>query len=240
VLAKVAWFEKSLEVMDQCHHALVVRVPPPERITKDLGYVFRYREQTLHQALIQKLARIVTGVRSSHVLIGSGFLQEASIIQRTVDEAQEDTLFLVYGRITDNWTALHDKYLQNFWHDSPLSSVAVRRPQIRDYIAGMEGKLTGASTSEALRPLKDIYSLYSGYAHCASAHVMELVDGNPPAWQLNGSLGSDFQKDQFFDVRNQHYRGLIEFACSALLFDDKSMFEQVMKFADSFMANTNS
>lgn len=226
--------------MDQCHRSLAVRVSPPERIAKDIGYVFRYREQTLHQAIIQKLARIVTGVRSSHILIGSGFLQEASILQSTVDEAQEDTLFLVYGRITDNWTALHDKYLQNFWRDSPLSSVAVRRPQIRDYIAGLDGKLSGASTSEALRPTKDIYSLYSGYAHCASAHVMELVDGYPPAWQLNGSVDSDLQKDQYFDVRNQHYRGLLAFACSALLFDEKNMFDQVMRFADSFMANTNS
>jgi hypothetical protein len=240
VIENSAWFAKSVEVMEHNHQTLVCLVPAPERVEKESGYAYRFREQSIHQAVIQKLARIVTGVRSSHLLIASGYLQEASILQRTVDEAQEDTLFLVYGRITSRWTDLHDKYLQNFWHDSPFSKVAVRRPQIRDYIAETEAAMITEGKLVGVSPMKDIYALYSGYAHCSSSHTMELVRGSPPTWCLNGLPGTDFQKDQIYDVRNQHIRGLIAFACSALLFDNKALFDQTMIFKASFSAATES
>lgn len=232
------WFAKSLEVLDQTHVALQVLVPGPERIMREGGFVYRYVEQSVEQAIVQKLARINTGLKSACLLLNSGFLQEAAIIQRTVDEAQEDICYLAYGKITGNWTENHQKYLANFWLDEPVSRTGVARPKIRDYLAKFEGSAAGAPADQVVSPMKTVYGTYSGYAHCSSAHVMELFDGSGASWQLNGMRGSQFQKDQTFDLRNQFYRGLVAYACSAVLFQQPSLFQQLTRFSDDFMKST--
>jgi hypothetical protein len=234
-----AWFLKSLALMDGTHLGYAKRVPAPVRKQREGGYVFRYEQQSLEQAIVQKLARIVSGLRASHLTLEGGFFQEAAILQRTVDEAQEDVLFLAYGRLTGQWRGIHEKYLENFWQDEPVSKVAVRRPEIRDYLAEIEGSLTQRDARAALKPIKDLYGVYSGYAHCASAHVMEMVAGDPPAFKLNGSPRSQFYSDQIYDIRNQHYRGLVAFAVTSLLFDDPTHFRQLMAFADEFIKTTD-
>jgi hypothetical protein len=233
------WFEKAAEMMEQTHLHFAALTPQPTKIANPNGFVYRFVEQNIEQFVLQKLARIVTGLRSAHLLIDRGFLQEAAILQRSVDEAQEDTLFIVYAKITGEWTPHHKKYLENFWLDDPMSKTAVVRPHIRDYISSIETKATKQEPKEVLKPIRTIYSVYSGYAHAASVHVMELLDGNPPKWQLRGSPGSPFQKDQIYDIRNQYFRGATAFALTALLFNDQSLFLRIMAFTESFMQSTD-
>lgn len=54
------------------------------------SFVFRYEEKTLLQALIQKLARMVSGLHAARLLCDNGFLQEQRALQRMLDEFHED------------------------------------------------------------------------------------------------------------------------------------------------------
>jgi hypothetical protein len=90
-----AVFLQSLEVMERAFRRLEKRVPPPaEQPWKD-GFVLRYRERTIEQALIQKLARQVSGLHAVDALLLKGLAQEQGVIQRTLDEIGEDIHFLV-------------------------------------------------------------------------------------------------------------------------------------------------
>lgn len=234
------WAEKILGAMEHTHSVFAAKVPPPTKVPFGDGFAYRYVERTLEQVVIQKLARIITGLRSAHLLLTVGFLQEAAILQRGVDEAQEDTVFVVYGKICGPWTPTHDRFLENFWAETPSQKGNLRRHEIRDYIATVESNLTGASHDEIVKPAIHIYSMYSKYTHAASAHVMELFDGSPPQWQLRGNANSQLQRDHLYDIRNQYFRGATAYAFAALLFNDPFTFRQFMSLADSFMKATGS
>jgi hypothetical protein len=231
------WRQKVLEIMDGTHASFAEGVPPPQKIQIENCFTYRYVEQTLEQVIVQKLARIVTGLRSAQILISHGFLQEAATLQRSVDEAQEDITFLIYGRIADKCTKDHEIYLKSFWSDSAESKAALPRPRIRDFIAEAEATLINGSADAVVKPIKQIYAVYSGYAHASSVHVMELFDGNPPTWRLQGNVGSRLHMDHLSDIRNQYFRGLTAFAIAALLFDQPVLFKNLMEFAESFRAS---
>jgi len=138
-------FPQTLQNMADILMALEKRVPPPQQVALKNGFVFRYKEQSIHQALIQKLARIVSGLQAAWILLKHGFVQEQAVMQRMLDEFQEDTLFLASAVILNNTTALHTEYLVAFFEEEfdkpedPLSSTQKRpmipRKKIRAYLA---------------------------------------------------------------------------------------------------------
>ena len=112
---------------------LVERVPPPQRVPFKKGFVFRYLEKTVQQALIQKGARMLTGLRGAHVLLKQGLVQEQAVIQRVLGDLQEDIFFLTYGIIKGELTQTHKDFLADFYHEefdnpvNPLQSTQKRR-----------------------------------------------------------------------------------------------------------------
>src|SRR5687767_14604213 len=107
-----AVFLQSLEVMEHAFRRLERRVPPVEQPWKD-GFVLRYRERTIEQALIQKLARQVSGLHAIDALLLKGLAQEQAVIQRTLDEIGEDIHFLVLAVASGEITPLHQRYLDD-------------------------------------------------------------------------------------------------------------------------------
>lgn len=93
--------------MESIFKTLEMRVPAPKLISFGDGHVFRYLERSIHQAIIQKLARIISGLHAARILLSFGFVQELGALQRMLDEFQEDVTFLSYGIIFNDITDLH-------------------------------------------------------------------------------------------------------------------------------------
>src|SRR5258706_5565106 len=56
-------FEQALGQLDSAFASLTRYVKPPRRVPiAKGGYVYRYAEKTIEQALIQKLARVISGL----------------------------------------------------------------------------------------------------------------------------------------------------------------------------------
>jgi hypothetical protein len=89
-------------------------VTPPQRMRHGDSFVFRYREKTIHQALIQKLARMVSGLHAARLLCDKGFFQEQGAVQRMLDEFHEDIWFLAFGIIHNDITQLHRDHIDAF------------------------------------------------------------------------------------------------------------------------------
>jgi hypothetical protein len=224
--------------LDELHQTFAGMVPAPVRITRPEGFVYRYAEKTPQQFSVVKLARVLSGIRAAHLLIENGFLQEATVIQRGVDEASEDILFVVYAHTKGEFTKDHIAFLRRFWAEQASAGGHLQRPKIRDYITTTEAELGLGEAGVILQPMKQIYGLYSNYTHATSACVMEMYDGRPPKWQLKGNLKSAFMHDHQFDIRNQYFRGTTAFAFSALLFDRPLLLQKAMSLAQGFMDAT--
>jgi hypothetical protein len=108
-------YDQVLENMETTHRAFAARVSQPKSVAFGDGYVFRYVERDVHQALVQKLARVISGLRAARLLLAYGFLQELGALKRMLDEFNEDILFLAYGVISGETTELHREYLAAFF-----------------------------------------------------------------------------------------------------------------------------
>ena len=236
-------YESALENMQRTVHGLAARVPPPQEVQYKTSFVFRYVEQLPEQALVQKLARVVTTLRAATVLMRHGLVQEQGALQRVVHEIHEDITFLAYGLIFNDPTALHKQYLDAFYEeefdtDSPIDSTQkrpmVRRSKIQAYIANKEG--SNLDPSRAIALSKTLTKTYSGFVHAASPQIMDMYFGNPPHFHIEGMLGTRRHAEYRMDLWNYYYRSILAFAMAAKAFGDQELYDQIHEFTVKFEA----
>ena len=235
-------YDQTLSNMEATHAALVARVHPPQAVAFGSGFVFRYAERDIHQALVQKLARVISGLHAARLLLAHGFVQEQAALQRILDEFNEDVMFLSYGVISDDITELHREYLAAFYEeefdnpDSALESTQKRpmvsRRKIRAYLARIRAE--GLNPSSGVEVMRTVSKIYSGFVHGASPHIMDMYGGNPPRFHVRGMLGTARADDHREDLWNAFYRSIGAFAFAAKAFGDEVLFRSVLKYMRTF------
>lgn len=201
------------------------------------AFVFRYKEKTIQQAMVQKLARMVSGLHAAWLLLENGLLQEQAAVQRMLDEFDDDILFLAYAVIKGEQTQLHQEFLDAFYkeefdgptavessHDRPM----VPRRKIRAYIARVD--LQGIDPSTGVTLSHTIHSGYSGFVHGASPHIMDMLEGNPPRFRIHGMSGTLRQEEHRNDLYNPFFRAIISFAIAAKAFGDNELFQSLKAY----------
>ena len=226
---------------------LSIRVKQPKQVQLGDGYTYRYDSSSIHAAILQKLARVLTGIQSMQILNAHGFIQEQAAIQRILDEFTEDISFLTYSIIFNKHTKLHNNYLEAFYEeecDRPSSMMEssqkrpmISRKKIRAYINKIE---SADDPSTGIEVSRTIHKGYSGYVHGASPHIMELYYGNPPRFHLQGAKTSPLYQDHVDDLLNYYYRGILAFAFSAKSFGDDDMFNEIHLYSKEFAKSSGS
>ena len=235
-------FHEALKVMDGAFRRMETEVPPPQmRPWKD-GFVLRYVEQTIEQALILKLARVISGLRAVDILLYHGHIQEQGVLQRTLDELNEDVMFLSAALTNDHVTDLHKRYLAAFWAEEfdvpedPISSTqkrdTPRRKKIRAYIVRVLGGGLDASRQADIG--ETIGKTYSGFVHGASPHIMDMCGGDPPKFHLAGMRGTVRINEYADDAWNYFYRSLISVMAVSKAFGDKELVDALYQYKVKF------
>ncbi len=239
-------YESALANMQRTVYVLAARVPPPHEVPYKTSFMFRYVEQLPQQALVQKLARVVTTLHAATVLMQHGFVQEQGALQRVVHEIHEDITFLAYGLIFNDLTPLHKQYLDAFYEeefdtDDPIDSTQkrpmVRRSKIQAYIANKEG--SDLDPSRAIALSKTLTKTYSGFVHAASPQIMDMYGGNPPHFHVEGMLGTRRHAEYRMDLWNYYYRSILAFGMVAKAFGDQELFDQIQDFTVKFEEAAN-
>jgi hypothetical protein len=229
--------------MEATLHELERRVGPASLVAIGDGQAFRYQEKNVHQAIVQKLARVVSGLHAARLLIDHGFIQEDGALRRMLDEFQDDVVFLAYGVIKGDLTPLHREYLNAFYmeefdvpHDALKSSQKrplISRDKIQAYIARIESPNNDPHTAQ--RAIRSVTKTYSGFVHGASPHVMEMYGGSPPRFHVRGYKDSPLYGDHQDDLWNYFYRGIVGFAIAAKAFGDNELFGRIKSYAEHFV-----
>jgi hypothetical protein len=196
---------------------------------------YRYVEQHPLQALVLKLARVVSGLHAAQLLLNYGFVQELATLQRTFDEFNEDISFLAFGMQSDPLPDLHQKYLSAFWQEEfdkpedPMRSTQNRWSAPRKKVTGFLGAIHGPngdpSTHQAAATT--VNKAYSGYVHAAAPQVLDMYGGSPPKFHIDGLLGTSRIAAHASDLVNYYYRGLLSFGISAKSFGDESLYDAI-------------
>ena len=237
-------YEQVLTYMEGIVDDLAGRVPQPQFVEK-FG-AFRHVEKSIHQAIVQKLARMVSTLHASRLLCNHGFVQEQAALQRILDEIQEDVLFLAFGIIHDDvQSPLHRSYLDAFFEEEFDAATAIestqkrpmiRRQKIQAYLARVEeAPMDPHRGGELFRTTSKIYS---GFVHAASPHIMDMYVGNPPRFHVRGMKGAETYETYRKDVRNYFYRGISAFAFAAKAFGDDDLcariYDRMIQFQQAF------
>ena len=244
-------YDQTLTNMETSHATLAGRVHAPGVVPfgKD-GTVFRYADKGIPQALIQKLARVVSGLHAARLLMEHGFFQEQGALQRMLDDLNEDIFFLAHGVISGNATDLHQEYLEAFYKeefDNPDSAIEstqkrpmVSRQKIRAYLGRVMGSRQGMGPqldfSSLVEVLRSVQKAYSGYVHGASPQIMEMYLGSPPRWHLRGMIETHRADDHRLDLRNVFYRSIGSFFFAAKAFRDEELSGRIQQDVREFAA----
>lgn len=239
-------YEQALEYMECTVNVFATRVPAPRRAPYKDSFIYRYVEKTVHQALVQKLARLVSGLHAARLLLEAGFVQEQAALQRILDEITEDISFLSFSVIYGESTSLHKNYLDYFFQEefdsndvvaSSKERAMVPRKKIRAYLDRCLNGPKGSSKN--LDASRTVSKAYSGYIHAASPQIMDMYGGFPPQFKMRGMHGTERQAEHRADLWNYYYRGIMAFCLSAKAFGDEELFVSIRNFEDEFLRTTS-
>ena len=209
-------------------------VPPPALTQVGARSAFRFKEQTLQQAIVLKLARLTTGVQSAWLLLEAGFTQEAGAIERILDEVGSDILFLAGPLTMGVREPSHDKYILEFFQEEfggedPVATRTprdrVRRQKIRAYNARTYSP--HEPTDRVVAVLGTIDDTYSGFVHAAGVHTMDTYGGDPLQFHVRGMLDTSRGEDAMRDFRNYLHRALADTAVAAKALGDDKLFSDL-------------
>jgi hypothetical protein len=211
-------YQQLLRDMEIALESFISKVPPAQRVPFARSFVFRYVEQTAEQAIVQKLARIITGLRAALLLVRSGLVQEQSVIERVLDELFEDVLFLVLGIAEGELGLKHKRFLENFYQEefnipeNPLNSdqkrPMIKRKEIQAYNAAA-GTVGNPSLNQQVA--RTVSKAFSGFVHAASPQIMEMYSDSPPQFYVYGMLGTPRMEAANREIWNYFYRGITAF-----------------------------
>ena len=206
-----------LQALEEHFPSIVECVDPPVLTMRDGHPVYRYEEQAVEQALVQKGARVISGLNASFVLLQSGHLQELRAIYRMLDEFGEDIVFLCDIIATGKSTELQEQYLTDFWAEEfdidgkPFQSSQKRKTVSRSKIhaAIVRQKNYEVNPSDGQEIHRTTARAYSGYVHAASPHIMEMYGGAPAKFHIGGMLGTPPFSFAKGEALTYFYRGLL-------------------------------
>ena len=239
-------FFETLRVLGAALEILEQRVPKPHRKPFKDSFVFRYEEKSVQQAIIQKLACVLSGLHAAKILLEQGFVQEQAALERMLDEFEEDIKFLVYALTVDKLTELHQDYLAAFYEeefDNPVDPIGstqnrpmVPRRKIRAYIARVEGRFEEPelNPSRGIELSRTISKAYSGFVHAASPQIMDMYHGIPPRFHVSGMLGTPRIAEHREDLWNYFFRGILTFIFAAKAFGEEATVTSLFFYRDEF------
>ena len=212
-------------------------VPQPKRIRVDTAfYAYRYAERTIQQAIVQKLARVISGLRATRLLAEGGFSQEQMAFQRILDELIEDVTFLAFAVINNDVTKLHQRYLKAFYEECNINShknrVMIPRKKIRAYLQSEGGvDEQQANIRDAGRMLS---KMFSDFLHAASPQIMEMYFGQPPKYHIHGVCNTPRHREYKEMFWNYIFRSLHSFALASKAFGEDDLCKGLGGYASKF------
>jgi hypothetical protein len=234
-LEVLAEIERAFRVFEQ-------QVPPPQKKPWKDGFVYRYAEKTIQQALVLKLARCISGLHAVDALLLRGLIQEQASIHRVLDEIQEDIAFLTCAIITGQLTDLHTRYLEAFFTEiflDPTNTLArqkkpdmVPRRKIQAYVTRVMLKPTNPSLVHDVQ--ENLSNAYSGFVHASAAQIMDMYGSDPPHFHVSGLLGTPNMLKYGRDAWNYFYRGIMNAELIALAFGASELAAEMKAFGKRF------
>lgn len=234
--------QNELPALEAAFRTLEGKIIPPVPTRIGSRIYPRYKEQSVEQAALQKMARYISGLHALVLLLRSRHLQEDGTLKRTLDELRDDVMFLLMQPQNKKDELLHQRFLEGFYAEEfdtgvpPMDSKRKRkrtlRREVRNYIHARTASLVGRGA----RAAEVVYQAYSGYVHADSPHLMEMWDWNSCRYELYGIKDKDLFSSHVEDAINYFARGFLSLAGLASVLEEAELFVKLKQRGD-FLAS---
>jgi hypothetical protein len=242
-------YQQTNLFLENCFKKIEKDAPRPEVIILGSINQLRYKDKRLEIAILQKLARYISGLNSSLILLDYGYTQEMGVLFRTLDEFQEDIVFLCIPlNENEEESQLHKDYLMDFYQEefdvpdnaflSSQNRKTIPRKKIHAALARiLKNNLNPSDTQQNIGTLSQ---LYSGYVHGTSVHILDMINPNDFQYYLSGMYGT-YRQDEFYNAYwSFAYRGIVTMLHVSKTFGYHDIAEECLKFRDYFEGTTKS
>lgn len=229
---------EAITVMTDAFKQLESAVSQPQKVPFRKSSVFRYANKGIREAIIQKLARSISGLNAISILLPAGFAQEVSVLFRTLDEINEDIMFLATAATSNGRTTLHEKYLKAFFAEPvfsrPQGAMDIAKPdlvprrKVRAHVMNVLGR--GVNVPQALAAGEALGTAFSGYVHANSESIMDMYGGSPACFNLRGMPGTSRIDECTRSTETYIYRTLMTTLTAAKAFGDVNLVEVLETF----------
>lgn len=206
----IAEYETVVAALEALFRELEAMVPKPVRQEYKDSFVYRYKEMTKEQAIVQKLARTLSHLNAAILLAKNGYCYEQGMLQRMLDDDGQDIKILTMSLIYNDHQAIHDEYLSWFWFDTITADSEDRYPgeprrqRIYSYLANGPG--SAPNPHGQMAALKALQRGYSALVHGASSHILGLLDPRVMRYAVGGMKGTPVAQEHCADLWNCVFR----------------------------------
>jgi len=239
-------YDEVSRFLEQQFRDLEGMLPKPNKVDLGAGPTLRYEHQNAETAILQLLARYISGLNATRMLLYQGFAQEMGALFRMLDEYFEDILFLGLSINSGKFLSLRKDYLENFFQeefDDPAN--AFRSTQSRKIVP--RKKIHGAlahfgqdnlNPSDAKQNHRTMSQAYSGYVHGTSVHIIEMIEGDKHTYLLNGMRGTLRQQQRGSEYWNYASRGIDIMIMVCKVIGTEDLVDEAQRFRDYFESRT--
>ena len=233
-------YNKVLDAMDEGLLTFMKKVPEPQKEPFKNHFVYRYAEESIHQAIILKLVRLISGLRATELLAQHGFVQEQASLQRMLDEITESIEFLHYAAISGDITDLHEEYLKAFYEKMDVESSRNRpmipRKKLRQYIEKKFSQMPGENKDidKDVDPSRILTKVYSDCLHAAAPAIMDLYCGGTQTFHTRGVGGTPRHEEHILDFMHVMYRAILIFIFASLAFGEENVLKKIKEASKPF------
>jgi hypothetical protein len=193
---------KLLPVFIECINRLGVAVRAiedslvPKPVFTDVSgqRQYRYEQHTAYHVAFLKGVRVVSGLNACLFLLRGGFVQEAMVIVRTLDDFLLETIFILENAESSILDKHQKKFIEDFFQEefknpnNPLLNETRRETVPKKKIWASAARQMGSyiNPSDLQKMFQCTNDALSGYVHGAYPHIMEMYSGNPPKFHMEG------------------------------------------------------
>jgi hypothetical protein len=233
------FFAETLKTLEHALLLLSRAVPSPKLIDVSENFPgWRYLEQLPQQAIVIKLARLLSALHAAKVLLDAGLVLDVGASKRIIDEITEDVIFISSAVRKEDQDPKHIKFLREFWQEEfdpeaePELKNLARDRLPRNKVRANNSKLLGGDFRTHAQEVID--KTYSGYVHGASGHTMEIFGGRDFKFNFTHMKNTPPWNSQQNEMPNYFHRAICTFGIAADVIGDANLFSDLIDFRARF------
>jgi len=207
---------------------------------------FRYENHTVYHVAFLKGVRVVSGLNACLLLLTGGFVQEAMVLLRTLDDFLNEMLFILENSESGTLDNHQSKFIEDFFKEefnnsnNPILNETRRetvpKRKIWASVARQMGPYVNPSDSQKMFQVTN--DALSGYVHGAYPHIMEMYGGSPPKFHLKGMHATPRIRMCIDQMQIYTQRAITVFEGLSKSLGSKEIFEYLHKTRDYFEKET--